>query len=554
MTTTWVVDEELSLPFLSQHQSRRSMTDEEFNSYLIPHLNSLHDPFLLKGMKEAVDRTLKAVHDKEKVMLISDYDIDGISSCSIVMKLLPDAGLNLEYEIPNRKDGYGLSIKLVDYAHFRGATLIITADNGIASIDAVKHANSLGIDVIVTDHHEPGPVLPDCIIVNPHQPDCPYPFKGIAGCAVAWKFCQAVLRSLHIEEQAFTVYDMLALGTVADVMDLVDENRFFVKEGIQSIANGDTPGIYQLMEAMEITRYPVDAGTIGFSLGPALNAAGRLDDAKEGVNLIMNPSRIQRYRSAQFIAQLNAERKEWTKEYTELFLESIGETDDGIIIAYYPGVPEGIVGIIASRIKEHYNRPVMLFTDDSTGTLYKGSGRSIEAYNMFENLTLHKSSFVAMGGHSMACGFSVKPNHFDSLKSALLESCPLVESDFKRVVYADYEVEGHQLSLSLAEDIKKLAPFGNGNPSPLFYIPNVMVLEAKFIGATSTTLKLKILSDGKEYSCIAFGKADEYQEMVAQVPTGQDTFLDMLFELEVNEWRGNKSLQLKITNMRISYT
>lgn len=525
-------------------------------AFIQPDIKDLHDPSLMKGMNEGTNRVVRAIQNGEKVRVMGDYDADGITSTYSMLTLLDHAGAVISYEIPDRKDGYGLSKKLIDHAYRDGIDLIITCDNGIAAVEAVEYAKEKGIDVVVTDHHEPQDVLPDCVIVNPHQPGCEYPFKKLAGCAVAWKFCQEVLRKLEGAAgiaKSYEVLDAVAIGTVADVMDLVGENRILVHYGLKRLNSTQNIGLQELYKALELDTktYPVDASTIGFKIGPALNATGRLVSASEAVEMLLERSRLRALRSAKYLAELNNERKIWTEAWVKKAVEYFGEEpEDKILVFRAEWIPEGIVGNIASKIKEKYNRPVLIMTRDESGSFYKGSGRSIPKYNLFDNIMKIRDLFIAAGGHGMACGFSIHEDHVGEMITKLNAACKLTPEDMQPTLLIDYDIDYTLLNTEFAEEIAALAPFGKGNPKPKFMLTDVKVIDFKPMGKEGNHLKLRVAANDVIFECVGWNMIEKMRDI--QRGHKGDIWLDVAFTPGINEWNNRKSLQLMLEDIRVA--
>lgn len=515
-------------------------------TFLSPSIQQLHDPFLMKDMEKGVERTVKAIQNQEKIRIAGDYDADGITSTYIMMKLLSEVGANVSYDIPNRKDGYGLNNQMIDKAYKDGCTLIITCDNGIVCVDQIEYAKTLGIDVIITDHHEPQEVVPNAYaVINPKQKDCPYPFKELAGCAVAWKFCQGILSKLHPAgiAKSLEILEIVATGTIADMMDLIDENRVIATFGLQAYKNTNIVALKQLIRALELEKYPITANTIAYSIGPALNATGRLVTANEAVDMLLEKSPLRSLRSAKYLADLNKERKEWTEQYTQQILAQLEGTQDSVIVYAQPDIPEGIIGILASRVKEALNRPVLLMTTDETDQCYKGSGRSVEGFNLFEVLMKYKDLFLKVGGHEQACGFSIPVENVHILQEVLNQEYK--GNNVEPVLQIDYHVEAHQVTLSMAEELTKLEPYGKGNPRPLFVMTNCRIHRVDYIGKNQSTVRMEITNAGRAFHCIGFGMAEKVKEICKN-----SDWVDIVFYPSVNEWNGRRTLQLEVQDIR----
>lgn len=557
----WIVQEELTSSTNPIQELIKTRT-KDVSGFLNPSLDQLHDPFLMKGMKEAVARLKKAMTAKEKVLISGDFDADGISSTYTMMTLFKAFGIDVQYLIPNRRDGYALSNKIIDEAEEAGCTLIITCDNGITCVDEVEYARVKGIDVVITDHHEPQVVIPNTIVINPKQADCPYPFKELAGVGVAWKTCLAFAKSEApaLEEYCYNLLEAVAIGTVADLVPLLDENRVMVQTGLLQLQHTENMGMQELFRAMGVdTTKPLTADTIGFKIGPTFNASGRLVSASEAVDALLEDSRVRAHRAANYLVELNTERKEITKHYTNEIIERLAAMpdllDDSVLVVKHANIPEGIVGIIASRIKDLYNRPIFLATNASDGT-WKGSGRSIDEYNMFEEAMEQRPHFLKVGGHPMACGFSIEEHKIDGLREALNKNALLSEEDLKPKRVIDYDIDSSLVTLKFAKELKTMEPFGTGNPKPLFLMSDVEVISWKAIGGDQTHLKLQVRALDKTFDCIGFGyaqKMQDIQEAFNNKGVSGPVWLDIAFHPGVNDYMGRQSLQLMLNDLRASF-
>lgn len=534
--------------------------------FLNPSYDHFHDPLLMKDMQAAVDRMMEAKDKDENVRVMGDYDADGITSTYTLMTMLYRAGLEVSYDIPNRSEGYGMNKNMIDKAYKDGVTLIITCDNGISAIDEVEYAKQLGIDVIVTDHHEPKDQIPNTIVVNPMRHDCPYPFKSLAGCAVAWKFGTAFLQAAFGRSKgwlmALDIIEIPAIGTIADVMELVGENRVIVTYGLRQLRETKNIGLQELMKALELTEEDpntgkmrfkeITAGTVGFKIGPALNATGRLLSAKEAVDMLLERSRLKAFRSADYLIQLNNERKELTERFSREILEHLEGTDTPIVTHVNADIPEGIIGVIASRVKEKLARPVLIMTYDEHGKVLKGSGRSIEEYDMYQEVvTKHHDLFVRAGGHAMACGFSILPENVPALASILIAECNLDPEDITPKLMIDYEVDPDIIDSMFAEDLIRMEPFGKGNPKPLFLMKRLQVTKASFIGKEKQHLKLTLTAPNRmSFDCIGFSMVDKYDQIQWQFHEDDPVYLDIVFYPGINVWNGQRNLQLELTDIR----
>jgi single-stranded-DNA-specific exonuclease len=558
----WIVDNELlsSSDPVEEIIKARGHDPQEF---LNPSFNQLHPPILMKGMAEAVARVMLAIKNMEKVRVIGDYDADGISSTYVMVRLLKEASVDVSYDIPDRKAGYGLSDDLIDVAVKDGCSLIITCDNGIAAGEQVAYGQiRYDMDFIITDHHEPQDVIPNCIVINPKQQDCLYPFKELAGVGVAWKFCQTVLEAANPGDRmkSLDVLEIVALGTIADVVTLTGENRVIAAVGLSRFKDTKIIGLKFLLDALGLQGKHITSTHVGFTIGPAFNATGRLVSAKEAVDMLLAKSPIIAKRLANYIGELNNERKEWTEKYSKKIMDELDSkqaagTLDSVIVHYDHNIPEGIMGIVASRIKEKYYRPILLCTVNEDATGLKGSGRSIAEYNMFEHLMAHRAYFESVGGHRMACGFTLKSGMFGKLNEILNEDHFLSQDDLTPKLMIDYSVEPELMTIEMADQLERLKPFGKGNPKPLFTMDKMQLIDIKFMGAEKNHVKFTLSKGVEIYEAIGFGMADKYAEaqqehMNRNVTTG--IFLDIAFYPGVNEWKNNRTLQFELSDFKLS--
>ncbi|MBO7362844.1 MAG: single-stranded-DNA-specific exonuclease RecJ, partial [Lachnospiraceae bacterium] len=463
---------------------------EEAEDYLNGDLELLHDPFLLPDMDKAVNTLLDAIKAGDKIRIIGDYDVDGVTSTVILVRCITAAGGDVSYSIPDRlRDGYGINDDLVRKASDEGVKLIITCDNGIAAAPQVKLSYELGMKVIVTDHHqvpyseegeEKKEILPECeAVVDPHRNGSVYPYKGICGAMVAYKFMTALAtrtESPELDDALEESVQFAALGTVCDVMELTDENRYMVREGIKRIKTTDNTGLRALMSANSLDASRISTYSLSFVIGPSINSTGRLEQAGNSVKLLLSDDYDECLKEAAHIKDLNDHRKNMTVAGLDTAVKLIEEEnmlDDKILIVFLPDVHESIAGLVAGKLKESYNRPTLVITRGEDGL--KGSGRSIPAYNMFEKLSEVKELFTKFGGHAMAAGFSLEEKNLDELSSRLKASSGLTDDDLIREVRFDACVPLEYASVRLVKDIAKLEPVGVGNPGALFASPKVKI-------------------------------------------------------------------------------
>ncbi|MCR5619788.1 MAG: single-stranded-DNA-specific exonuclease RecJ [Lachnospiraceae bacterium] len=547
----------------------------EAEDYLNGGLDLLHDPFLLPDMERAVMAVTEAVNAKEKIRIIGDYDVDGVTSTVILVRCLSAAGADVSYSIPDRlRDGYGINDDLVRKAADEGIKLIITCDNGIAAASQVKLAYELGLKVIVTDHHqvpyseeddEKKEILPECeAVVDPHRKGSEYPYKGICGAMVAYKFMTALSERIDSKELEAALEDSVqfaALGTVCDVMELTDENRYLVREGIKRIKATGNQGLRALMSANSLDVSRIGTYSLSFVIGPCINSTGRLEYAGDSVRLLLSDDYDECLREAAHIKELNDHRKNMTVAGLDKAMKLIEEGDmlkDMILVIYLPDVHESIAGLVAGKLKEMYNRPSLVITKGEDGL--KGSGRSIPAYNMFEKLSEVKELFTKFGGHAMAAGFSLEEKNLVELEERLKASSGLSEEDLVREVRFDAVIPLEYASVRLVKDIAKLEPVGVGNPGALFACPKVRIAGESRMGKEGKYGNLTAISGGKRFRLIYFGDMDAFdsyiegkygQNTVSELCAGKTQIdLDICFEVGLNEFRGNESVDLRLKYYR----
>ncbi len=524
--------------------------EEQIEQYLHGDCRDLHPATLMKGVTEAVALLREKIEKKASIRIIGDYDIDGVCATYIFLKGLKRAGANVDTDIPDRiKDGYGLNQELIQRAYEAGVDTIVTCDNGIAAPKEVDYAKSLGMTVIVTDHHELQEVVPKAdVVVNPRQPDCPYPYKKLCGAAVALKLVQALWESLGYPQE-LTYQELLmfaAFATVGDVMDLTGENRILVREGLKLLRETAHPGMSALIEVNELNRERLSAYHIGFVLGPCINASGRLHTAKRALELLDTQEKELALTRAKELKAMNDERKALTEKGVEAAvaqMESSPLKEDRVLVIYLPDCHESLAGIIAGRIRERYYRPVFVLTDAEEAV--KGSGRSIEAYSMFEEMSKCKELFIKYGGHPMAAGLSISKERVEEFRRRLNEDCRLTKEDLTEVIHIDMALPFSCVSETLVEELELLEPFGKGNTKPVFAVRNVRILESRVLGKHQNVLRMKLMDESRTIlegiyfnSCMQDVLLD-----LQRKPT-----MHMLYYPEINEYRGQRNLQLRILN------
>lgn len=556
--------------------NRDIFEDEIIKSYVTPEFNKLHNPREMKDLELAVNILKEKIITNKKIRIIGDYDVDGVISVYMLYTALKKCNANVDYEIPDRiKDGYGINEKIIKEAKDDGVDTILTCDNGISAIDQIKYAKELGLTVIVTDHHDI-PFVEDennkkiflqsdaDAILNPKQKDCNYKFKSLCGAGVAFKLIEVLYEEFNIDkEECYKLIEFLAIATVCDVVDLIDENRIFVKKGLEKINNTTNLGLGELIRENEIQDKTISVYHLGFIIGPCINASGRLDNAKKGLRLLLADEEDEAVHLAKELVKLNAERKDMTMKGVEDAIEIIEGTEiinDKVLVVYLPHIHESLAGIIAGRIRERYNAPTLILTNGEE--FAKGSGRSIEEYNMFEKLLECKELLEKFGGHPMAAGLSIKEENIDKLREKLNENSMLKDEDLIKKIKIDCVLPLDQINLRLIEDLEKLEPFGKGNEKALFGIKDVNVIKAQILGKNRNVLKLKLKSNSdKIFDGIYFGDIEEFEQTVCDKYNSEelsklydgifnDVKLDFVFYPNINEYNGNVSIQIVIQNYR----
>lgn len=540
-------------------RNRGIVGEDAIRKYLYGGREELYSPWLLHGMRKAVELLCAGIASGEKIRVIGDYDIDGVCASYILLTGLKRAGAAADVVIPHRiKDGYGINEQLIDAAKEEGAQMIVTCDNGIAAAQQTAYAKQLGMKVIVTDHHEVPfeetegnrrEKLPQAdAIINPKQESCTYPWKGLCGAAVAWKLIEALYEQMGIEkEELEPLLEFAAIATVGDIMELQDENRIIVKEGLKLIRHTENIGLKALMEINGIDQEHLNTYHIGFVLGPCINAGGRLDTARRALALFLSENKKDADRLAGDLKALNDSRKELTQKGVEAAMRQIEETDrkkDRVLVIYLPDCHESVAGIIAGRIKEHYYRPVIVLTDAEQGI--KGSGRSIPGYSMYEELCCCQTLFTKFGGHPMAAGMSLPKENLEPLRKQLNENCTLTGELLTEKVVIDIAMPIQYLSEGFIRELNILEPFGNGNSKPLFAEKNFHVLQSRILGKNKNTVKLYGVNEaGCAMDALYFGDPEPLLDLLEKKET-----IDLIYYPSVNEFRGQKSLQLLIQDFR----
>lgn len=545
-------------PVIARLIRNRDIQDmKEIRSYLYGTLAEIPSPWKMKDMERAVQILQKKITQKKKIRIIGDYDIDGVTATCILLKGLKRLNANVDTYIPDRvKDGYGMHEQLIDKALEDGIDTILTCDNGIAAAVEIEYAKKEGLTVIVTDHHdipfrdtEDGRIwiIPKAdAVVNPKQNDCLYPNKNICGAVVAWKLIWALYERLGIDsDEIWDFLELAAIATVGDVMDLQGENRIIVKEGLKKLSSTSFEGLKALicvnnLESAEITAYHV-----GFVIGPCINASGRLDTAARSLELLLADNMEDAMKLADDLYDLNQSRKAMTEQGKEQAIQSIEENNlgkDRVLVVYLPDCHESLAGIIAGRIREAYNKPVFVLTKGADGV--KGSGRSIEAYSMYEELVKCSDLLTQFGGHPMAAGLSMEEKNVELFRRRLNDNCTLTEQDLIPKIMIDVPMPISYLSKKLTEQLKVLEPFGKGNSKPLFAQKNLRAVGIRVFGRNRNVAKMLLIDEnGIKMDAVYFGEAQEFVDFVQ----AHDT-ISVTYYPEINVFQGRENLQVVIKN------
>ena len=540
-------------------RNRDVVEDAQIEKYLNGTLSDLHDGMQMKDMDRAVEILREKIEKHARIRVIGDYDIDGVNASYILQDGLSGLGADVDTDIPDRiRDGFGLNRMLIDKALEDGIDTIITCDNGIAAWDEISYGKEQGLTIVVTDHHEI-PYLeteegrqyqlpPADAVVDPHRPDCGYPFPGLCGAAVAYKLVEALYRAMEADlSRIGRLMEHVAIATVGDVMDLCGENRIFVKAGLEMLKHTQNEGLKALIECTGVPVERLSAYHIGFVLGPCINASGRLDTAKRALALLNAKDPEEAARLAEELKELNDSRKELTEQGVEQAVEMIEQSslkEDRVLVVYLPDCHESIAGIIAGRIRERYYRPVFVLTSAEEGV--KGSGRSIENYHMFEEMCRCRELFTKFGGHKLAAGLSLKEEHVDEFRRRINELATLTEEDLTEKVSIDMQLPIAYLSQKLVEELERLEPFGKGNTKPLFAEKNLRVISPRILGKNQNVLKFQVEdARGLRMDAVYFGDVRACMEYM-----GQKKRMSFTYYPTVNEYMGRRSLQITVVNYR----
>lgn len=539
----------IPLPLAKLLWKRKITTQGQFDKFFHPEKYQSYDPFLFAEMDVAVARIKQAIELEQQILVYGDYDADGVTSIAVLMKTLRHLGANADFYIPNRfTEGYGPNVAAFDMAKKQGIDLIITVDNGIAALEVMTHAKEIGLDVIVTDHHEPREVMPEAVaVIHPKHPNSAYPFDELAGVGVAYKLSHALLG-----EEPKELLDLVAVGTVADLVSLTDENRLLVQLGLRQLREGANIGLGVLAKKASLKLEEATEETIGFGLAPRLNAIGRLGPADSAADLLLTEDPEEALFLAEEIDDANKERKQIVVDTTKLAMEAIEAKDKlgKVLVVSGEGWNTGILGIVASKLVSVYSRPAIVLGIDSVTGIAKGSGRSIESFHLYQALDKHRDLMTAFGGHPMAAGLTLPAENLAELELKLQEEASLLaEEDFRPALKIEERINLADVTVSFIAQLEKLAPFGMDNPKPIFLLEGMHLKGTKRIGADKTHLKtmLETKESDATLDAIGFGVGD----LVEKISPSAD--VDVVGELSINEWNNIKKPQLRMMDVRIPH-
>ena len=542
-------------------RNRDVIGDEAIDFYLNGTVEDLYDGLLMKDMDRAVDILKEKIEEGKKIRVIGDYDIDGVNATYILQQGLAGLGADVDTDIPDRiKDGYGLNQMLIDRALEDDVDTIITCDNGIAAMNEIAYGKEQGMTIVVTDHHEV-PYLeengekkyllpPADAVVDPHRADCEYPFKGLCGAAVAYKLVEVLYRvsgksEQEVEHLQESLMENVAIATIGDVMDLVGENRVFVKKGLELLKTTKNEGLHALMQCTGVDTSNLNTYHIGFVIGPCINAGGRLDTAMRSLSLLQCEDEEDAAKLANDLKALNDSRKALTEQGTEAAYKLINGSDlknDRVMVVFLPDCHESLAGIIAGRIREKYHKPAFVLTRGEKSV--KGSGRSTENYSMYEELVKCDSLLLQYGGHPMAAGLSIEEANVEAFRRQLNENCTLTEEDMIPKIVIDVPMPISYINENLIRQLSVLEPFGKGNAKPVFAQKNLRVLKTGIYGKTQNTVKLQLMDEsGTVMDGVYWGEAKEFAEFARSHGT-----ISVTYYPKINSYMGRDSLQIVIQN------
>ncbi|MFS0654720.1 single-stranded-DNA-specific exonuclease RecJ [Bacillus sp. 179-C3.3 HS] len=519
---------------------------EEARSFLFDQKTEVYDPFLLKGMKEAVERINKAIEQQESIVIFGDYDADGVTSTSVLLHTLKERSAKVDFYIPDRfKEGYGPNEQAFRYIKEQGASLVITVDTGIAAVNEARIAKEIGLDLIITDHHEPSEELPEALaIVHPKQPGCHYPFKELAGVGVAFKLAHALLDELPVQ-----LLDLVAIGTIADLVPLHDENRWLAKKGLKQLRQSNRLGLKALMKEVGASLEEADEDTIGFQIAPRLNAVGRIEQADPAVHLLMTEDQDEAEELAQFVQEINKERQKIVSTITEEAIKMVEADDDdqSAIVVAKAGWNPGVVGIVASKLTDTFSRPAIVLGIDEETQMAKGSARSIPGFDLFFHLSKCRDILPHFGGHPMAAGMTLQAQDVPLLRERLNQFAneTLTEEDFIPIQRIDAVCKVEEITVEAIEEVGLLSPFGMNNPKPFIMIEDAKLEDIRTIGANNHHIKMSLKDEEALLDCVGFHQGFLKEEIVP------GSHLSVIGEISINEWNNRKKPQLMLKDARV---
>ncbi|MFH1097884.1 MAG: single-stranded-DNA-specific exonuclease RecJ [Candidatus Desantisbacteria bacterium] len=545
-----IISDEVKIsPILAKILAAQGVTkSEDAKRFLYPDLQDMHSPSLMKGVEKTINRILQAVENKQKIMIYGDYDVDGITATVLFVRVLRSMGAEVLSYLPNRfVDGYGLSTQGIDYAISNGVSLIITVDCGISAHDVVDYGNQLGLDIIITDHHEPKDILPSAYaIVNPKQAGCSYPYKDLAGVGVALKIIHALMQTTNVPVSFTALLALAAIGTVADIVPITGENRIIVKHGLKILSSTREPGLVSLLEVSGIRGKVIDTADVGFKLGPRLNASGRMEDAALSLELLLSISHHEAIRLAKILDEKNTLRQQIQKEVFEEAKQLAGHRDNKkVIVVAKDDWHQGVLGIVASKLVNEYGCPAIVISYDNENG--KGSGRSIPQFHLLNGLTKCDGFLQTYGGHKHAAGLSIKKEQVDEFRKAINVYADEVLTDEDMVQAINvFAVDLEEVTPKLVFELENLlSPFGIGNPRPIFSSSSVEITDMpRIVG--NNHIKMKISSGNRQIDTIGFGLGEVWNSISANRKK-----LQIAYRPQMNEWDGMSTLQLSLKDIKV---
>ena len=517
-----------------------------------PNLNNLHDPFLMKNMDLVTNILIKSIESNKRIFIFGDYDVDGTTACSALSMFLNELGCETKVYIPDRKkEGYGLSINGIDVAIAWNADILITCDCGINAIEQAEYAKKKNIELIITDHHSPDDQLPKIdLILNPNQKDCKYPFKGLCGGAVAFKLMQAIIKKLGKDIKIANKYlDLISLGTAADIVPLIDENRVIMKIGLEMIKSSKISGLIKLLEISGLFEKEISVGRIAYNIAPRINAAGRLGDANRVVDLFTTKSEVEAVELSKVLNEENKIRQNIQEKMLKEAMKKISNDkkfkNEKVLILWDKNWDEGLIGIIASKLKEEFNKPAIVLSIKDE--IAKGSARSIVGFNLFEKLKECQDTLISFGGHPMAAGLKLNTKNLNNFKRNFekIANNSLKNSSMNKILDIDSEINFEEIDNRFIDFLEKIGPHGPGNSTPKFITRNVQILDQPMLVGNKKHLKMKLIKNNIFFNSIGFNFGYKYEEVLKK------NQLDIAYIIEKNLWNGNSTIQLNLKDIKI---